>query len=740
MALAHYIGYVENVSTGKALEGAVIRVYSYPGNILQSTFADPSSTPKPVVSSDVNGGFDFYIADGAYDIEYVVAGDVLTRLVNVPIYNPANNFAVSAQTIEFVATAGQTVFNFPAVAAVGFVSVFLNGVRLKATDFAHSGATVTLVTGATLGDTVTLEGFTQSAVPDLTSLPLLAQPTGSSLVGHIATGTGAVARTVQAKMRESVSVLDFGAVGNGTTDDTAAIQAAVTAHRAVNFGNHDLTFKVTGTITLRNGQKLDGRGATIQQFTDQTIIFNADNTDRVTIEGLRFVGKNEATFFNNSNSLAIAIRANGATRIKVTKNEFEGFHLTAFAALSGSPSRIEFSSNVVKGPGAAVLGVDINYRNCFGCILVGSYIRVFGNEVYDTAQGIFVGLGSQNVAITGNVVHDTINEHGMYIDAGVINCSITGNTVRNTGSIGIKFQFYDAFATVPRNLSITGNSVDTCGGAGIEINNTSGTTTAKGVTISGNTVNNTTGIGINVRYVSGGAVSGNAVHTSAVEAYYFDKCEDVVISGNHSKDATGNGLALYDNTRIGVFNNVFINPGKGGVDAGNTSTGIYCANGSYYTIQGNFLYGDSTKTRYGLFVAAGTQATHVVADNTMINCEEYGVRFGVDTPILSYRNNVFAGLTGPSAGDPRVATVASAATINLPLGHKIVEITGTTTITDIGSLGHNGNTVTLLFAGSCTVNRTSPVLISSNFAATASDTLTIMCDNGTWREISRSVN
>ena len=229
MALAHYIGYVENVSTGKALEGAVIRVYSYPGNILQSTFADLSSTPKPVVSSDVNGGFDFYIADGAYDIEYVVAGDVLTRLVNVPIYNPANNFAVSAQTIEFVATAGQTVFNFPAVAAVGFVSVFLNGVRLKATDFAHSGATVTLVTGATLGDTVTLEGFTQSAVPDLTSLPLLAQPTGSSLVGHIATGTGAVARTVQTKLRDTVSVKDFGAVGDGTTNDSAAFNAAVAA-------------------------------------------------------------------------------------------------------------------------------------------------------------------------------------------------------------------------------------------------------------------------------------------------------------------------------------------------------------------------------------------------------------------------------------------------------------------------------------------------------------------------------
>lgn len=136
---------------------------------------------------------------------------------------------VPAQTIEFTATSGQTVFNFPVTAAIGFVSVFLNGVRLKATDFVHVGATVTLNIGATLNDIVTLVGFSQAAVPDLTSLPLLAQPTGSSLVGHIASETGAVARTAQAKLRDNINVKDFGAVVDGTTNDTTTIQSAISA-------------------------------------------------------------------------------------------------------------------------------------------------------------------------------------------------------------------------------------------------------------------------------------------------------------------------------------------------------------------------------------------------------------------------------------------------------------------------------------------------------------------------------
>jgi hypothetical protein len=66
----------------------------------------------------------------------------------------------------------------------------------------------------------------QSDAADLASV---ATGKGDALIGVKLVATGSVARTQHDKNAEIISVKDFGAVGDGSTNDTAAVQAAVNA-------------------------------------------------------------------------------------------------------------------------------------------------------------------------------------------------------------------------------------------------------------------------------------------------------------------------------------------------------------------------------------------------------------------------------------------------------------------------------------------------------------------------------
>lgn len=75
------------------------------------------------------------------------------------------------------------------------------------------------------------------SVQALISASTLAGSSGSSLVGFIQSGTGAVAITVQDMLRNWYTPEQFGAVGNGTADDSIALQAVGYAIGAAGSGN-----------------------------------------------------------------------------------------------------------------------------------------------------------------------------------------------------------------------------------------------------------------------------------------------------------------------------------------------------------------------------------------------------------------------------------------------------------------------------------------------------------------------
>jgi hypothetical protein len=128
----------------------------------------------------------------------------------------------------------------------------------------------------------------------------MTKPT-SEQVTFLAAGSGATQRTALDKLRDVVSVKDFGAVGDGVADDTAAIQAAVTyaalsSSSSVTFPPTSNAYKVTGSINLFSRMMLIGNNARIN-FSGSANLFQIPLVEKTTIKDLHIFGSNAANTY-----------------------------------------------------------------------------------------------------------------------------------------------------------------------------------------------------------------------------------------------------------------------------------------------------------------------------------------------------------------------------------------------------------------------------------------------------------
>lgn len=100
----------------------------------------------------------------------------------------------------------------------------------------------------------------------------LAASSGASIVGYTQGGSGASDRTVQSRLRDSVSIKDFGAVGDGVTDDAAAIQAAIDSGAPTIVIPKGVYRMTAGVAMAQAGQSLIGLGGELAIAASQVVI------------------------------------------------------------------------------------------------------------------------------------------------------------------------------------------------------------------------------------------------------------------------------------------------------------------------------------------------------------------------------------------------------------------------------------------------------------------------------------
>lgn len=176
---------------------------------------------------------------------------------------------------------------------------------------------------------------------------------GAAMVGFRQDGAGAVARSSFEKLADVVSVKDFGAKGDGITDDTSAIQAAITyaSSRSATLSFPSGSYLCSG-VSVTGGQvKLVGNEQARIVLSDTALGFlSATGCSLVSVNGFEFEDRANAARSSISHAM---ISLSECPRIEVRNNTGSDLHYAFLHAdLAGTytgETHVHIQNNVLDG-------------------------------------------------------------------------------------------------------------------------------------------------------------------------------------------------------------------------------------------------------------------------------------------------------------------------------------------------------------------------------------------------------
>lgn len=345
---------------------------------------------------------------------------------------------------------------------------------------------------------------------------------GDALIGVKRTDTGAVATTQHAlNERTILNVMDFGAVGDGVTNDAAAIQAAVDAANAMGGGTVEFpdgkTFMYTSAIAMKQGVNVVGRGygsvlapTACSAFTfGFTTGFGNSVIDNLRIEastGTSQIGIYQAGTLNNADELYgitisnclirgfnIAIKFRTVRNVSIFNNWIQdcnsGIHLIGQClVINIFGNKMVYASGSGSGTQYAIYTDSFNYTSGTGIVrpetvcvqrnVIYGYTNgiaftgvVFGtsrdNDIQATGIGISFSTASAPITIDSNYIQiagasATIGINGVAqasaLDTGVVIINNHINAVSTTAGTSIGIKLGDVSNGNQDNVRMENNS------------------------------------------------------------------------------------------------------------------------------------------------------------------------------------------------------------------------------------------------------------------------------------------
>ena len=341
------------------------------------------------------------------------------------------------------------------------------------------------------------------------------------------------------------NVQSYGAVGDGVTDDTDAINAAVTACHAD--GGGVVLFPpgtyLTRRVGIRSNVRYVGYGATVkasQYWAFDARLYSGPHTN-VVIEGFRIDAGDLATMggvilYNSSN-----VEVRNCTIFNISGTDGSGVRLW----------HVTEQCRVVNN--RIILPVDSPFGtmlNAAGVLALGEGDDAHGGGWNDTLTYTSPNSNySRNHVISGNVITD--GTHGVELIVAT-DCVVANNHINGPAARGV------LMSPISSRNTITGNSISEFGSTGIHMSNGSCDNT-----VVGNNVWTTASIawaekdGIKAYYASNrNTVVGNTISGAGLRGVRMAMASTgFLIAGNYIRDCpTGISIEAYiDSTNTAYY-------------------------------------------------------------------------------------------------------------------------------------------------------------------------------------------